>query len=166
MTLAGRPFRVRRGLLDDIAGQNLAGRIAELRKALLVFHSPTDDTVGIDNASHIFTAAKHPKSFISLAGADHLLLRPSDAAYVAHVIAAWAERYLDMPAQMAAPKRPSPRPSPARLSSAKRGTARFSKKSSPARIASWPTSRSQPAGSTAARDRTTCYWRRLAPARR
>jgi uncharacterized OsmC-like protein/alpha/beta superfamily hydrolase len=106
VTLAGRPFRVRRGLLDDIAGQNLAGRIAELRKALLVFHSPTDETVGIDNASHIFTAAKHPKSFISLAGADHLLLRPSDAAYVAHVIAAWAERYLDMPAQMAAPKQP------------------------------------------------------------
>jgi uncharacterized OsmC-like protein/alpha/beta superfamily hydrolase len=107
VTLAGRPFRVRRGLLDDIAGQNLAGRIAELRKALLVFHSPTDETVGIDNASHIFTAAKHPKSFISLAGADHLLLRPSDAAYVAHVIAAWAERYLDMPAQMAAPKQPA-----------------------------------------------------------
>ena len=106
VTLAGRPFRVRRGLLDDIAGQNLAGRIAELRKALLVFHSPTDETVGIDNASHIFTTAKHPKSFISLAGADHLLLRPSDAAYVAHVIAAWAERYLDMPAPMAAPKRP------------------------------------------------------------
>ncbi len=106
VTLAGRPFRVRRGLLDDIAGQNLAGRIAELRKALLVFHSPTDETVGIDNASHIFTTAKHPKSFISLAGADHLLLRPSDAAYVAHVIAAWAERYLDMPAPMAAPKQP------------------------------------------------------------
>jgi len=105
VTLAGRPFRVRRGLLDDIAGQNLAGRIAELRKALLVFHSPTDETVGIDNASHIFTTAKHPKSFISLAGADHLLLRPSDAAYVAHVIAAWAERYLDTPAPMAAPKR-------------------------------------------------------------
>jgi uncharacterized OsmC-like protein/alpha/beta superfamily hydrolase len=106
VTLAGRPFWVRRGLLDDIAGQNLAGRIAELRKALLVFHSPTDETVGIDNASHIFTTAKHPKSFISLAGADHLLLRPSDAAYVAHVIAAWAERYLEMPAPMAAPKRP------------------------------------------------------------
>ena len=106
VTLAGRPFRVRRGLLDDIAGQNLAGRIAELRKALLVFHSPTDETVGIDNASHIFTTAKHPKSFISLAGADHLLVRPSDAAYVAHVIAAWAEHYLDMPAPMAAPKQP------------------------------------------------------------
>jgi uncharacterized OsmC-like protein/alpha/beta superfamily hydrolase len=98
VTLAGRTFRVRRALLDDIAEQNLAARIAGLRKALLVFHSPTDETVGIDNASRIFTAAKHPKSFISLAGADHLLRRPSDAAYVAHVIAAWAERYLDMAA--------------------------------------------------------------------
>jgi uncharacterized OsmC-like protein/alpha/beta superfamily hydrolase len=98
VALAGRPFRVRRALLDDIAGQNLAPRIADLHKALLVFHSPTDDTVGIDNASHIFMAARHPKSFISLAGADHLLRKPSDAAYVAHVIAAWAERYLDMPA--------------------------------------------------------------------
>ena len=61
-----------------------------------MFHSPTDDTVGIDNASKIFLAAKHPKSFISLSGADHLLRKPSDAVYVAHVIAAWAERYLDM----------------------------------------------------------------------
>ena len=98
VTLAGRPFRVRRAFLDDVAQQNLTERIAGLHKALLVFHSPTDDTVGIDNASHIFLAAKHPKSFISLAGADHLLSRPSDAAYVAHVIAAWAERYLDMAA--------------------------------------------------------------------
>ena len=66
VTLVGRPFRIRRELLDDIAEQNLAGRIADLHKALLVFHSPTDDTVGIDNASKIFLAAKHPKSFISL----------------------------------------------------------------------------------------------------
>jgi putative redox protein len=68
-----------------------------LRKALLIFHSPTDDTVGIDNAGRIFAAAKHPKSFVSLAGADHLLSRRSDAAYVAGVIHAWAERYLEMP---------------------------------------------------------------------
>jgi putative redox protein len=100
VSLAGRPFRIRRELLDDIAEQKLAGRIAELHKALLVFHSPTDDTVGIDNASKIFLAAKHPKSFISLSGADHLLRKPSDAVYVAHVIAAWAERYLDMMAEV------------------------------------------------------------------
>ena len=98
VTLAGRQFRVRRAFLDDVAEQMLTPRIANLHKALLIFHSPTDDTVGIDNASHIFLAAKHPKSFISLAGADHLLSRRSDDAYVASVIAAWAARYLDMAA--------------------------------------------------------------------
>ncbi len=96
--LAGRPFKIRRALLDDIAHQMLSAHIGALRKALLVFHAPTDDTVGIENASHIFGAAKHPKSFISLDGADHLLSRASDAAYVADVIAAWAGRYLDMAA--------------------------------------------------------------------
>jgi uncharacterized OsmC-like protein/alpha-beta hydrolase superfamily lysophospholipase len=96
VTLAGRPFRIRRALLDDIAQQNLKPLIAGLHKALLMFHSPTDDTVGIDNASEIFLAAKHPKSFISLTGADHLISRSSDATYVARVIAAWADRYLDM----------------------------------------------------------------------
>lgn len=74
--------------------------VTALHKALLVFHSPTDERVGIDNASHIFQAAKHPKSFVSLAGADHLLSKKSDAVYVADVIAAWAERYLDPPAFM------------------------------------------------------------------
>jgi putative redox protein len=72
-------------------------RIANLRKALLIFHSPTDEIVAIDNASRIFAAAKHPKSFVSLAGGDHLLSRRSDAAYVANVIHAWAERYLEGP---------------------------------------------------------------------
>jgi uncharacterized OsmC-like protein/alpha-beta hydrolase superfamily lysophospholipase len=94
--LSGRTFRVRREFLDDIAEQKLTARIAALHKALLVFHAPTDEVVGIDNASHIFTTAKHPKSFISLAGADHLLSRRSDDSYVANLIAAWAERYLDM----------------------------------------------------------------------
>jgi len=94
--LAGRPFHIRRTLLDDIAQQNLAERIAHLRKPVLIFHSPTDNIVGIDNASRIFIAAKHPKSFISLDGADHLLSRRSDDAYVANVISAWAERYLDL----------------------------------------------------------------------
>jgi uncharacterized OsmC-like protein/alpha-beta hydrolase superfamily lysophospholipase len=102
VTLAGRPFRIRRALLDDVAKQKLTERIKNLNKALLIFHSPNDETVDIDNASHIFLAAKHPKSFISLAGADHLLSRASDAAYVANVIAAGAERYLDMPTGAAA----------------------------------------------------------------
>jgi uncharacterized OsmC-like protein/alpha-beta hydrolase superfamily lysophospholipase len=96
VTLAGRLFRIRREFLDDIAEQRLTERIANLRKALLVFHSPTDDIVGIENAGHIFGAARHPKSFVSLVGADHLLSKKGDAVYVANVIAAWAERYLDV----------------------------------------------------------------------
>ena len=96
VSIGGRPFRIGRGFLADIAEQELGRHIAALRKALLIFHSPTDEIVGIENASRIFTAARHPKSFVSLAGADHLLSRQSDAAYVANVIAAWAERYLDM----------------------------------------------------------------------
>ena len=97
VSLAGRPFQIRQSFLKDIAEQNLKQSIASLHKALLIFHSPTDEYVGIDNASQIFAAAKHPKSFVSLAGADHLLTRPRDAVYVADVIAAWAERYLDLP---------------------------------------------------------------------
>jgi uncharacterized OsmC-like protein/alpha-beta hydrolase superfamily lysophospholipase len=96
VTLAGRPFKVRRSFLDDVNQQNLGERIRDLHKALLIFHSPTDDTVGIDNASHIFLAAKHPKSFISLTGADHMISNNDDAAYVARVISSWADRYLDM----------------------------------------------------------------------
>jgi uncharacterized OsmC-like protein/alpha/beta superfamily hydrolase len=93
--LAGRPFQIKREFIDDIAEHNLTAHVAKLHKALLVMHSPVDDTVGIDNATHIFIAAKHPKSFVSLAGADHLLSGKRDASYVADVIAAWAERYLE-----------------------------------------------------------------------
>ena len=100
--LAGRPFRIKREFLDDVAGQNLKESLAHLRKALLIFHSPVDDLVGIDNASQIFVAAKHPKSFVSLDDADHLLSKKSDALYVADVIAAWTERYIDRPASVAA----------------------------------------------------------------
>ena len=99
--VAGRPFRVRREFLDDVGAQRLQDCLANLRKALLVFHSPTDAIVGIENASRIFTAAKHPKSFVSLDDADHLLGKKDDAAYVADVIAAWAERYLDKPESVA-----------------------------------------------------------------
>lgn len=100
VSLAGRPFTIKREFIDDVTEKKLDECLATLRKALLVFHSPTDELVGIDNASHIFGAAKHPKSFVSLAGADHLLSKKSDAAYVANVIAAWAERYLDRPEVM------------------------------------------------------------------
>jgi len=98
VTLAGRPFRIRRKFLDDVSEQRLEEKIARLRRALLVMHAPGDDIVGIDDASHIFLAAKHPKSFVSLADADHLLSNPHDGAYVADVVAAWAGRYLDMQA--------------------------------------------------------------------
>ena len=96
VTLAGRPFRIRREFLDDIGEQQLDARISGLRRALLILHSPIDDTVGIENASHIFLTARHPKSFVSLDGADHLLSRAKDSAYAADVIAAWATRYVDM----------------------------------------------------------------------
>jgi putative redox protein len=94
VTLAGRRFRLRREFLADLAGQKQAGRIAQLRRALLVMHAPGDAIVGIDNASAIFTAAKHPKSFVSLDDADHLLTREPDARYAAQVLAAWVGRYL------------------------------------------------------------------------
>jgi putative redox protein len=105
VALAGRSFRIRRELIDDVAEQRLVDHVKGLRAALLILHSPTDQIVGIDNASRIFLAARHPKSFVSLADADHLLSRRSDAAYVGNVIAAWAERYLDAPvtARAAAP---------------------------------------------------------------
>ena len=95
--LAGRPFRIRSDFLDDVAAQALEPLIGELRKALLVFHSPQDEVVGVDNAGRIFAAARHPKSFVSLDGADHLLSRPADAAYVGAVLAAAVERYLPPP---------------------------------------------------------------------
>ena len=95
VSLAGRPFTIKREFLDDIAEHGLMAHIAGLHKALLVMHAPTDDTVGIDNATRIFVTAKHPKSFVSLAGADHLLSNRRDSAYVADVIAAWASRYLE-----------------------------------------------------------------------
>ena len=97
VALAGRSFRIKRAFLDDVAEQKLSERIAGLHRALLIFHSPTDDIVSIENASRIFIAAKHPKSFVSLAGADHLLSQRKDATYVANVIRAWADRYLEAP---------------------------------------------------------------------
>jgi uncharacterized OsmC-like protein/pimeloyl-ACP methyl ester carboxylesterase len=94
--LAGRPFRIKREFLDDIAEHNLMAHVAKLHRPLLILQSPTDDTVGIDNATRIFLAAKHPKSFVSLDGMDHLLTRQPDAIYVADLIAAWVARYLDL----------------------------------------------------------------------
>ena len=95
VSLAGRPFRIKREFLDDIAERELMNDVTGLHKALLVMHSPVDDTVGIDNATKLFVAARHPKSFVSLDHADHLLTKPADALYAADVIVAWASRYVD-----------------------------------------------------------------------
>ncbi|HLG84769.1 MAG TPA: bifunctional alpha/beta hydrolase/OsmC family protein [Bradyrhizobium sp.] len=94
VSLAGRPFPITREFLDDIAEHELMRHITGLHRALLVMHAPTDDTVGIDNATRIFVAAKHPKSFVSLADADHLMSNRRDTSYAAEVIAAWASRYI------------------------------------------------------------------------
>ena len=93
--LAGRPFVIREHFLDDIKNHDIAEEIGDLGRALLIMHSPQDKVVSIENAGHIFSAARHPKSFVTLDGADHLLLKNDrDAEYVGHVLAAWAERYL------------------------------------------------------------------------
>jgi uncharacterized OsmC-like protein/alpha/beta superfamily hydrolase len=106
--LAGRSFTIKRQFLEDVEGVRLRERIAGMRKALLLFHAPTDDVVGIENASAIFAAAKHPKSFVSLHGADHLLSKREDAAYVAEVLSAWVSRYIvdSEPAQAEEPLGP------------------------------------------------------------
>lgn len=95
VTLANRKFRIRKQFLDDLAANGNGPRIAHLRKALLVFHSPRDTTVDIENAARIYAAARHPKSFVSLDTADHLLTDRADAAYVAAVLVAWAGRYVE-----------------------------------------------------------------------
>jgi len=94
VSLGGRPFRIRREFVEDVSRENLANAIAGLKRALLVLHAPGDATVGIENAARIFGMAKHPKSFVTLDDADHLVTRPADAEYAAEVIAAWAGRYL------------------------------------------------------------------------
>lgn len=96
VSLGGREFLIRKQFLDDISATRLTERLAQLRRALLVLHSPHDEVVGIENASQIFLAAKHPKSFVTLDDADHMLSREQDAEYAAEVISSWATRYLDM----------------------------------------------------------------------
>ncbi len=98
VSLAGRPFRIQRQFLDDLKAQRLHERIASLGCALLVMHAPLDEVVGIDQARRIFEAARHPKSFVALDGANHLLTGRTHAAYAASVIAAWVAPYLPEPA--------------------------------------------------------------------
>lgn len=96
--LGGRPFVIGRDFVEDVMAQELEPIIGSMKKALLVLHAPRDAVVDISNATRIFTAAKHPKSFVTLDDADHLVTGADDADYVAEVIAAWADRYLDLPA--------------------------------------------------------------------
>lgn len=93
--LEGRPFTITESFLDSLDSSSLPDSLSELRIPLLITHSPLDNHVGIDNASELFMAAKHPKSFLSLDNADHLLSREEDALYVGEVIAAWSARFLD-----------------------------------------------------------------------
>ncbi len=93
--LAGRTFRIRKDFIDDARDHKLAERLKRLRRAVLIMHSPNDVVVPVDNAEKIYRAAMHPKSFVSLDDADHLLSRPADATYAARVIAAWAGRFLE-----------------------------------------------------------------------
>jgi len=106
VTLAGRPFRIRQQFLDDIEGHKLDGIVAGLKAALLIAHSPVDETVSIDNATRLFVAARHPKTFLSLDHADHLLSKEADAHHAADVIAAWALRYAGQGAWPEPPRAP------------------------------------------------------------
>ncbi len=92
--LAGRTFRIQKQFVDDVRATSLTNTIGTMKKALLILHAPLDATVGIENANKIFTAAKHPKSFVSLDTADHLLTNAEDAAFAADVIAGWVARYI------------------------------------------------------------------------
>ena len=96
VTLAGRVFTLKKQLIEDLQNNNLKKKIGNLKKALLILHSPTDHTVGINNAAKIFEAAKHPKSFIALDQVDHLLSKKEDAFYVGNLIASWSKKYLSL----------------------------------------------------------------------
>jgi len=94
VTIAGRTFRITPGFLADLERQDVLRTMGSLDRALLIMHSPVDRVVGIDHAAALYQAARHPKSFVSLDDADHLLMRDRDAEYAADVLAAWAGRYV------------------------------------------------------------------------
>jgi uncharacterized OsmC-like protein/esterase/lipase len=97
VNLSGREFTIKKHFLDDLEAHSLPEVARHMNKALLIMHSPQDTTVAIKNAEEIYLAAHHPKSFVSLDGADHLLMKKEDSLYVGKVIAEWASRYVDMP---------------------------------------------------------------------
>ncbi len=95
VTLAGRSFKFKKQFLDDLRDGSIEGCVRGLRRALMIFHSPVDDIVPIENAAILYKLARHPKSFVSLDDADHLLTKTRDAQYVARVLAAWTDRYVE-----------------------------------------------------------------------
>ncbi|MEO0570094.1 MAG: bifunctional alpha/beta hydrolase/OsmC family protein [Bacteroidota bacterium] len=101
VNLSGRDFTIKKQFLEDLETKSLPETARALRKPLLIMHSPQDDTVGIKNAEEIYVAAHHPKSFVSLDGADHLLFNKKDSLYVGEVISGWAKRYLEIPEKVA-----------------------------------------------------------------
>ncbi len=94
INIGGRPFEIQQQFIDDLESQDLQSVLSSSEKAILICHSPQDRIVSIDNASQLYKSAKHPKSFLSLDGADHLLSNKEDSKYVGSVISAWASRYL------------------------------------------------------------------------
>jgi putative redox protein len=95
VNLAGRTFKIKKQFLDDLESVSMHQTIQNLKQALLIFHAPNDGVVGIENAAKIFQIARHPKSFISLDKADHLLMNPKDSQYVGSLIAAWVMKYVE-----------------------------------------------------------------------
>ena len=106
--LAGRPFTIKKQFIDDLQSYTLADRISSLKRPLLIFHSPLDTTVSIEQAKIIYNAAKHPKSFVSLDKADHLLSNKQDAEYVASTIQAWVQRYISINNEIESAEKPMP----------------------------------------------------------
>ena len=106
VTLAGRDFEISKAFVEEVEETRLSEQISRMRSALLILHAPRDETVGIDNATRIFQAARHPKSFVTLDDADHLLSREADAEYAAEVIAAWSARYLVLAPEAVRPDAP------------------------------------------------------------
>lgn len=94
VVIAVRPFRIKRQFLEDIERQRMRDVIGALRRPIMILHSPRDEIVDIEEAGQIFKAARHPKSFVSLDDADHLLSAKGDAEYVARILAAWGSRYI------------------------------------------------------------------------
>lgn len=97
VSLGGRAFTIRKQFLDDLLSNDVLAKVEKLKKPLLVMHSPIDETVGVNNATRIFVAAKHPKSYVSLDQADHLVSHDRDADFAASIISAWADRYISLP---------------------------------------------------------------------